>query len=244
MNKIFSFKRVALLLKNQWYENASIYMIGIVLTIALSIVMFWGNFSYWELEYDFPYMQRTVLFLSGILALLAFGATFFNKLHAKQKGMFYASLPVLTLERVVAAFICLAVIAPLLFLLIFNVIDFVAVQIFNQIHETTKQMLFRGNIPSVYSIFTIFLALLSFSSISAFWSLLFGKKGAIATVFFIVISIMIYALTLGWLIKKGFYENPSDNINISIGEGDDFFIYLIPIWWILMYFIMKRKEVK
>jgi len=241
MNQIFSFKRYAWLLQCQWYENVVFYTIGIVLVVIASIMIYWSNVRLLDENQDFSEIQIILLITLGMFVMLAFGAGFFNKLHSKRKGMFYVSLPALPLERVAAAFTYIAVIVPLFFFVIFGTIEFVVAQIFSQVHGTATQMLFSGNFPSNVSVFTILLSFLSFSSISAFWSLVFGKKGAIATVFFIFGWTMLVVLIVSWLIEKEFYELPPyDGITI----GNYLFVYLIPIWWILMYFVMKRKEVK
>lgn len=243
MNQIFSFKRYAWLLKSQWYENASIYKIGIVLAVVLTIVIFVSFTSGQQFDVSqFKHIQATVFILSGILVSLAFGAVFFNKLHSKEKGMFYVSLPILPLERIAVTFFCSAIVVPVLFLIIFNIFDFFAVQLLNYTSGASEQMLFVGNFPS--NLFAIFLSFFSFFSISAFWSLAFGKKGTIATAFFIAVSITVYALIFAWLDKIGVVPKPPEGFQIAIGYGDDFFVYMIPIWWILMYFVMKRKEVK
>ena len=241
MNKTFSFKRYALLLKCQWYENVALYIKGIVITAAL-IALFLGlNLSIpHSAEYSrFENIQTFVLFIVGTILLFAFGASFFKKFNSKQKGMFHFSLPVLPLERIAVAFTYVAILAPILFLMIFNVLDFIVVQSFNHIHGASEQMLFNAK----QSIFIVFITFLSFSSISALGSLMFGKKGAVISVLFIVVSTIVYVLIYSWLIEKGILPDPPKR-EITIGGGNEIFVYLIPIWWILMYFVMKRKEIK
>ena len=234
MNQIFSIKRYGWLLKRQWYENAAIYKWGIVFMVIGIPILFW-LFGTWRLA-DNPRLDQIRVFtiLPGIFVFLL-GATFFESLNSKHKGMFYFSLPVSTLERIAVAFTYEMILMPVLVLTIFTVFDFVFVQLFNHIHEASEQMFFKTTIPNGSRIvmFVSLLVFLSFTSIFTICSLRYGKKGPMISVIFIVgfmIFFLLYRASVGTLQVGDFFKS-------------NFSILPIPVCWTAMYFVMKRKQV-
>ena len=290
MNQVFSFKRYVWLLKRQWYENAAIYKWGIVLMVLVVPLLFWMN-SDWETidkfmekypykyefyandsQYDishfYPRLSHIqVLFLTGMFFLYIYGGWFFNNLTSKQKRMFNFSLPATTLERVALVFTCVMILMPILLLIVFNVFDFLSVQLFNHIHGTSEQMflinpkpLFDRGEYSLYGgialILVSLLGYLSNTSILMLGSLMLGKKGqAISVVFMIVFLSICYRLYIIFfdvinsedIVRDsvdfiGFYFiSPSVAIYLS---KSNIFIYILPlaVCWAIMFFVMKKKE--
>ena len=255
MNQIFSFKRYFWLVKRQWFENAAIYKWGIVLIVSVTGFLFWLT-SNWKtvdkyLEFNpdlinrdishfYPRLgQEPTFLLIGIFLLCIFGGWFFESLSSKHKKMFYFSLPVSPLERVVVAFTCVIVLFPVLLLTVFTIFDCIFVQLFNHIHGTSVQILLKkGTLFNNVGIIGLSLSFLSLASIFTFGSLILGRKGPIVTIIFIIAISFAYFWLIKWLFVLGLYSRP----NFVIGNGRDIFVYLIPVWWVLMYFVMKKKE--
>jgi len=239
MNQNFSFKRYVWLLKRQWYENAAIYKWGIVL-MALLIVAIFGLFflaSSWEnAGNDLPLKlgQMAAFGATGIVFLFIYSANFFESLTSKNRKMFYFSLPVSPLERVAITFTFVAIVAPLLFWTVFTMFDFIAVQLFNQIHETSVQMFFKDIIMNEKT-FENYLGYLSIVSIFTLGSLMFGKKGPVISIIFMITFGIVYLWVCKWLMVFGLHGS-------DIVIDFHIFIYFLPVWWVLMYFVMKRKE--
>ena len=234
MNQIFSFKRYWWLVKRQWYENATTYKWGIV-SIMVGIPFLFWFFNAWG-NLDNPRLKRvdTLLLVLGLICL--YGAYYFiGILRPKRKRMSYFSLPFTPLERVSVAFTFAMALMPILIMTVFTVSDFIFVQLFNHIHETSEQMLFKLQTPSssgpVKWVFGMLGMSLCFTSIFALGSLMFGVKGPIASIIFIVVLTFIY-----------------DRYVMIFGKLPDFIesiviVCLIPIFCLaMMYFIMKRKE--
>jgi hypothetical protein len=152
--------------------------------------------------------------------------------------MFYFSLPVSPLERVTVAFTFVMVLMPVLLLTVFTVFDFLFVQLFNHIHGTSVEMFFKTSSPfgSLGLMFVMLFSYLSLTSIFTLGSLMFGKNGIIITliaasfIMLICSFILIKILSLSWA-----------DSNIIVGNVVSLF-FLLPVWWVLMYFAMKKKE--
>ena len=245
MNQIFCFKRYTWLVKSQWFENAAIYKWGIALMALLVGAMF--GFFLWmsrkegvAIPESFLTGQLATFCLTGVLFLYIFGANFFSSLTSKDKKMFFFSLPVTPLERVAVAFTFVLAFMPILILTVFNVFDFIAVQIFNHLHDISGQMLLRTRAPmdalSQNPVIVNVLAQLSCVSVFVLGSLMFGKKGPVVSLIFLIVVLVAFQ----WLRNTFFYTVNSTFILEHIENY--VYIYLLPICWTAIYFVMKRKE--
>ena len=237
MNQNFSFKRYVWLLKRQWYENAAIYKWGIALMVLAVGVLFWLT-STWKPVVNPRLGQMETFSVTGMLFLYVYAAWFFDSLSSKHKKMFYFSLPVSSLERIAAAFSCVMVFFSVLYLSVFSVFDFIAVQLFNHIHGTSVQMFFRTGFSCYIemSLFEVILRFLSIASIFTLGSLMFGKKGLVMSITFMIAFGFIYFWICKWLMM---FDLHNQNIVINF----HIFTYFLPVCWTMMYFVMKRKEV-
>ena len=243
MNQIFCFKRYLLLVKRQWYENASVYKWGIALMALTVGFMFWAT-STWKVANN-PRLGQTETFVVACLFLYVFSAWFFDSLSSKSKKMFYFMLPVSPLERVTVAFTYVMVFMPLLIFSIFTVFDFVAVHLFNHLHDASKHMLLYSTAVTIEGLAvnpmpSFLFLLLSYVSISSFFvlgSLMFGKKGPVLTIAFLIFLPILYIRLHRWLIEIGFEVESK-----IILWQNNIFIYLFPFCWLAMYFVMKKKE--
>jgi hypothetical protein len=248
MNQIFSFKRYAWLVKRQCFENAAIYKWGIALMVLVTGLLFWLT-SNWktvdkfmeinphlindDITYFYPRLgQGPTFLLTGIFLFCIFGGWFFESLTSKQKRMFYFSLPVLPLERITVAFTFVMILMPVLFFTIFTVFDFIFVQFFNHVHGTSVQMFFKTASYYEGTRKIILLSIpLSITSIFTLASLIVGKKGPVISI------IAIIALLYIWVRSSMLFDvHPDDLLNSGI------FTLIIPVCWMLMYFVMKKKE--
>ena len=250
MNQIFCFKRYAWLLKRQWFENATGYKWGIAL-MALLVGLGFGLFLWISSREQFgiPYSayselvgagQMIIFAITGILFLIIYSAQFFKSLASKHKKMFYFSLPVSPLERVAVAFTFVLIFMPVLILIVFNVFDFINIQIFNQIHGASEQMFIKSthNLGSL-SLNTMginILGWMSYASVFVLCSLMFGKKGPVISIVFLI------AFFSGYQLLWNRYIDAANSTFMVDYIKNHAYIYLLPICWTAMYFVMKRKE--
>ena len=263
MNQNFSFKRYLWLVKRQWFENAATYKWGIILMVLVICLAFLLPSDWKTVENPRLHQWATIPFVA-IFFLYIYGGWFFDRLSSKRKGMFYFSLPVTPLERVVVAFTFVMILFPVILLSVFTVFDFIFVQLFNHIHGTSEQMLF--NTTSIKDIgltyggigltSVMLLGYLSNASILMLGSLMFGKKGPVISIIFVIAFSFIFL----WLwclffsvarpvnnvsdyINFFFYFSLSPSVAIEFTKSN-ILIYIVPlmIWWVLMFFVMKKKE--
>ena len=238
MSQVFSFKRYVWLVKRQWCENAAIYKWGIVLLVLVVGLLFWLT-SNWK-DVDNPHFGQMETFsITGLFFIYIYGAYFFESLSSRHKRMFYFSLPVSPLDRVAVAFTYVMILMPVLILTIFTVFDFAAVQLFNHIHETLEQMFFKTSSPfgNIGMMVVMLFSYLSFTSIFTFGSLIFGKKGIVIT---LIASCILLFISSFILIK--ILSIPPWNVSDIIKGNILNFFFLLPVWWVLMFFVMKKKE--
>ena len=236
MNRIFNFKRYMWLAKCQWYENAASYKRRIFLMILATGLLFWLFVS---LKSSVPpEIAQTITFcITGIVFLYVHGATFFKGLSSKHRKMFYFSLPATPLERVAVTFTFVMALMPVIFLTVFAIFDFVFVQMLNRIHDIPAQTFFN-TLPtfdtSAKTMVVMVLSQLSIVSIFTLGASIFGKRGPVISIIFMIVFTSVYDRLL-----KLFYG--ADSLEIVLSERYTF-IYLLPVCWIAMYFVMKKKE--
>ena len=63
-------------------------------------------------------------------------------------------------------------------------------------------------------------------------SLMFGKKGPVISITFIIVLFYIYFKLSIWFGISTHIDFPKNSI----------IIYFLPVWWVLMFFVMKKKE--
>ena len=250
MNQIFCLKRYVWLLKRQWFENATGYKWGIALMTLLVGAMFglflWivsrqnleiPNSAFTEL---LNVGQMVIFSITGVLFLFIYGAMFFKSLASKHKRMFYFSLPVSPLERVTVAFSFVLVLMPVLILTVFNAFDFIATQLFNQIHGASEQMLIKAKFPvdslNLNPMVIRTLSFLSYISVFTLGSLIFGKKGPVLSVVFLIVFFVVSEKLWNLIPDTSTSTFVVDYIKNYIA------LYLLPICWAAMYLVMKKKE--
>lgn len=243
MNQIFCFKRFVWLLKRQWFENATSYkwrvsLMALIVTVMLGLFLWFSSNVHSKQSELFIFMRLTTYWVIGAIFMLVHGAKFFSSLSSKNRKMFYFSLPVSPLERVAVTFSFVMIFIPVIILSVFTVCDFVAVQIFNNIYDYSTEIFFNTtftldsiNIKYDKNLATSFDFLITFfccSSLFALGSLIFAKKGPVITTVFLFVFCFIPGLF--WEVDYETYTFPY------------FEFFLIPIYWIAMFFVMKRKE--
>ncbi len=254
MNQVFSFKRYAWLMKRQFMENKKAYLWGIGILLAM-IVLSFMMFGQWTHGKTTSYFgQEEVFLLNGFICLLFFAGTFYESFSSKYKGMFYFSLPTSSLEKLAVSFTYVMVLFPMVYIGIYYLADFFAVQHFNAIHGTDKSM---------YHLFSTdkepILMILFLMPIFALCSLMFGKVGIVKTGFVVLAVVLLFVglskLVYGQIIPvKPVWETYSkisfktDQTSILLEANNFFggyvFWYLfIPVCWVVYYFKLKEKEV-
>ena len=186
MNRKFCFKRYWLLVKHQWYENATAYKWAIAIIVIGTVVAGWMRWMSGDaLPNEYPRFQAeknidSITINGPIILMCIYGFLFFRRLSSIGKRMYYFSLPVSTLERVLMAFTFVIVLFPLLLVTIFTVSDFVYIILFNQIHDVSIPLFSKLiDFENSWIITLLFIAMISLYPLGR---LIFGKNGLILIV--------------------------------------------------------------
>ena len=235
MNQIFSSKRFVWLLKRQWMENSAFYKWGMAIIVVVIPVIQW-SFILWRMNDKRPEMghELVVVILSIFLWLYA-SYYFIQTLGSKSKRMFSFSLPVLPLEQVMVAFVYIVVLVPAYVFAVFCINDYLFVQLFNDIHEVSEQMLISKSLQTSFGLIDLFILhlvyLFYFVPIFALCSFFLRNRG-------LFISFGLYISALSFISYKKVWE-----LYCSCFFGMFFCVCLIHAFcWTLIYFGMKNKE--
>ena len=136
MNNTIDFNRFSLLVKRQWVENRKLFLMGIIIILGLEIVVYSLGLN-WKTG-DFMLMQiRTALFsISFFLGGSFFTNYVLRDLSDKNSSTSFLLVPASHFEKQLSACFYVFVVFPIIFLLIFYVIDFSFVTIANGLYNS------------------------------------------------------------------------------------------------------------
>lgn len=126
MSKDFSFRRLLLLIKKQWIENAKLYLYGTLALLGLLGIIFLFWLSMGGNNYNEGALLKIFfagLFLSGGV----FASTSFNLLGNKSKGIYWLSFPASHLEKLVCMIFYNLVVFTVVYCVCFFIIEKTAV---------------------------------------------------------------------------------------------------------------------
>ena len=234
MNQIFSFKRFVWLLKRQWMENSAFYLFTMGI-IAVAIPVIRWSFIIGSLGVNRLQMGHESTFVFLIFFLWGHAAHYFNQnLGSKSKRMFSFSLPVSPFERVMVAFSFVVMFVPVFVLTIFCINDYLFVQLYNEIHKASEQMLIFKFTPTKWgdvNFFSVYLVnLFAFIPIFALCSFFLRNRGLFLSISLYMIFMFSFEKRMGCYISNLF-------------ETVMYVLLFQVFCWMLMYFGMKKKEV-
>ncbi len=100
MTKNFSFRRLLLLIKKHWFENAKLYLYGTLALLGLLGIVF----LFWLIlagrRYD-EYALIPIFFIGLFLSGAIFASASFSMLGRKAKGLYWLSFPASHLEKLI-----------------------------------------------------------------------------------------------------------------------------------------------
>ncbi|MFT3704880.1 MAG: hypothetical protein QM802_21115 [Agriterribacter sp.] len=100
MQNTFSFSRLWLLIKKQWFDNSKLYTLATLALLGLLTIIFiiWyiaNQYDYYFNEEGTNVIFFIMLFVSGLI----FSSTTFSMLGDKGKGIYWLSVPATALEK-------------------------------------------------------------------------------------------------------------------------------------------------
>lgn len=264
MNNTFSFARLWLLIKKQWFDNSKLFILSALALVGLLTIIF----TIWWLSNaeDHHFSEESVnviFFVVLFVAGLIFSSTTFSVLGDKAKGLYWLSVPATTLEKLVCGIFYAFLVFLAIYLTSFWLIKHIT---FLLIESNPKNTLHRIEPNDVfekegkYILVYVFIAL---QTLFLLGSVYFEKfafiKTVLVTVFLIFVFIMFVMLLGNKLLPehlnvRGFttfnvYENnePPKLYRLPAWIDDilipAFKFIWAPVLLIATYFRLKEKEI-
>ncbi|HRO45255.1 hypothetical protein [Agriterribacter sp.] len=257
MNNSFSFSRLGLLIKKQWFDNAKLYSLSVLALIGLLsiIFIFWAIANESRYDEEDTYVIFLVLFFG---AGLIFASTTFGALSDKAKGTYWLSIPATHTEKLLCG-ICYSLIAfPVVFAVSFFIIQqitFFAIRL--NPHNIIEPV---RNLKDHVIIFCyIFLAL---QSLFILGSVYFERYAFIKTILAALFIIFLFMLA-GIFFAKNLLPHNSGMRGLTsfvIYGDNEMKLYRLapwiedavialakfiwaPVFWVATYFRLKEKEI-
>jgi hypothetical protein len=257
MNNSFSFSRLGLLIKKQWFDNAKLYSLSILALIGLLAIIF----IFWAIANENRYDEEDTYIVFLILlfgAGLIFASTTFGALSDKAKGTYWLSIPATHLEKL----LCGIFYSLIAFLAVYLVSFFIIQQItfaFIRINPD-NDIRYMSNLkePAIL-FFYIFLAL---QSLFILGSVYFERFAFIKTILAALFIIFLFMLA-GISFAKNLLPHNSGMrglTSFSIYGDNEMKLYRLapwiedtiialtkfiwaPVFWVATYFRLKEKEI-
>ncbi len=135
MNNFFNYHRFALLVKRQWVENRKLFFMGAITLLGLGIVIYslgtnWRNGNFMVME-----VRIGIFFVSFFLGGSFFTNYVFKDLSDKNSSTSFLLVPASHFEKQLSASFYVFIVFPIVFLILFYIIDYSFVNIANSINN-------------------------------------------------------------------------------------------------------------
>lgn len=264
MQNSFSFTRLWLLIKKQWFDNAKLYSLSAFALTGILIIIF----TIWWLSNKADYRFHeggtygiflVVLFVSGLI----FSSTTFNALSDKAKGTYWLSVPATPLEKLTSVFFYSFIVFPVFYFVSFWLVkqaSFLLIQLNpkNELVYITPDDIFRKEVmPGL--LYTFFSLQALFMLGSVYFERFAFIKTILVTVIIAFVFVMFVQLLAHNLLPEHFGFKGSTEFRVyENDEGPK--IYSLPVWigkvieplakfiWVPVlltatYFRLKEKEI-
>jgi hypothetical protein len=261
MHNTFSFSRLWLLIKKQWFDNRKLYTLsagalaGILAIIFTLWISFNGNHTYHEDQTHIIFL--VMLFIGGLI----FASIIFSPLADKSRGIYWLSVPATAMEKLVCGIFYGILVFIAAYLLCFFAIQKIALTLISVNPKNTLK-------AAEHSIFAykaspyIFYVFLALQSLFILGSAYFEKFAFIKTIIIMVVVIFTFSLFVQFVMLKILppHIGMNDLTTFRIYDDNAVRIYRIPQWagntlsflakfiWapVLLtatYFRLKEKEI-
>ncbi len=156
MNNAFSFSRLWLLIKKQWFDNVKLYMLSILAVFGLMAIVFfiWT----WTSGPNYDEVETYIIFFVGLFVTgLIFASITFGALGDRPKGIYWLSVPATHLEKLICGifystilfttfyFACFYIIQPITLIVLEMKPGYSVKRIphWNEAHESRHVCIFR-----------------------------------------------------------------------------------------------------
>lgn len=268
MTKDFSFTRLLLLIKKQWFENAKYYLYGTLALLGLLgvIFLFWLNLG--GRRYDGQSLILIFfvgLFLSGAI----FASTSFTMLGNKAKGMYWLSFPASHLEKLICLIFYNFIVFTVVYCLCYFLIEQAAVSYIHHLVKSNPESFSFQEIdwsPASENLFYLWYFLYAFFAVQALYllgSIYFRRYSFILTTIitaFLLFCFIFFMKSLSDTSSFGLSVNSDNVLYASTFQGGFLYKYTFgailshalifltkfiwaPFFWLVSWFRLKEKEI-
>lgn len=257
MNNSFSFSRLGLLIKKQWFDNAKLYTLSVLALIGLLSIIF----IFWAIANGDRYDEEDTYVIFLILlfgAGLIFASTTFSALGDKAKGTYWLSIPATHLEKLVCGIFYSLIVFLAVYLLSFFIIQQITFAVIRL--DTGNHIRYMTNLKQPAVIYCyIFVAL---QSLFILGSVYFERFAFIKTILAVLFIIFLFMLAGIFFAKNLLPHNSSMQglTSFAIYGDNEMKIYRLapwiedaviafmkfiwaPVFWVATYFRLKEKEI-
>ena len=258
MTNSFSFTRLWMLIKKQWFDNAKLYLLTTLALLGLMILVFIIFYIGSRPVYD-EEATYVIFFVGLYLTGFVFASGIFSALGDRPKGIYWMSVPATHLEKLVCAIIYATVIFTVIYCVCFYSVQRVSFALFETNPKFRVIYLKEWDFPMKIAAYAFF----PLQALYLLGSVYFERFSFIKTTLAGLIIILLFAFYAGHLTKWIMPENASffsvtsvrlynegqpDKIyqlSPFISDSIDFlFKYLwLPVLWTASYFRLKEKEI-
>jgi hypothetical protein len=135
MNNTFDFNRFSLLVKRQWVENRKLYLMGVLTLLGLGIVIHSLGTDWVEGNFMLIQVRVVLFFFSFFLGGTLFTNYIFKDLSDKNSSTSFLLIPASHLEKQLSMSIYVFIVFPIIYLMLYYVIDHTFVNIANGLHN-------------------------------------------------------------------------------------------------------------
>lgn len=264
MSDIFSFSRFGKLVKKQFFENSRLYLFSMLALFGLMSIIFgfwlWvgGNIYQEELTYVILFVG---LFVSGGI----FASMGFNMLGAKDKGIYWLSLPATHLEKLLCTILYHTILFTIVYLLCFYVVKGISVSVVGELIKNNPEIVYQKVKSDDGQFFNglwyIFYAYIAAQALYLLGSIYFPRYSFIITTVIgsaAIFGFIFYMVKMGhfmggnWDLVSVKHPDPSVKngyLMYSISETSQLILKRVvqfiwaPVFWVAAWFRLREKQI-
>lgn len=255
----FSFSRLGLLIKKQWFDNARLYMLSMLALTGILVIVFifWFTFNGTKRfdEQDTLAIYGVFLFIIGLI----FASTTFNALSESAKGTYWLTVPATHMEKLSSGLFYGVIAFPLVYTMIFILVRHLV--FFSILLDPDHYINYQNNIGEFIKYVTIIFVPLQILFVLG--SAYFKRYAFIKTVLVLLVVVFVYSFLFQVVTKELFdrgngthmrnltsvaiYESQETRVfqlHPSVNQFIELLLQYIwaPVLLIATYFRLKEKE--
>jgi hypothetical protein len=261
MTNSFSFSRLWLLIKKQWFDNTRYYLLSVLALFGLMVLVF--IFYFVASQPVFSEENTMIMFFVGLyITGFVFASVTFSALGDRPKGIYWMTVPATHLEKLVCGILYSNVVFTIVYVLCFAVVQQLTFSIIRLRPDFRIIPMGHWDEPMKFAAYFFF----PLQALYLLGSVYFERYNFVKTTLLGLTTILLFLAYLYFNYKIFLPENasifsPTSFILNNAATGDnttriyelsqwieDTVTFLmkymwIPVFWVVTYFRLKEKEI-